>query len=352
MAEIWDCFFFNDELDLLEARLDELSDSVDRFVLVEGDRTFSGQPKPLFFEQNRRRFLKWDAQITHIVARLDPDSRWAWDRENEQRRVLGSYLHERASSDVLILIGDVDELPDKDAFSYLLRHRGAPVRLRMDHACYFANWILPKPWSNSTLAFRTDQFDAPMVRVQLGDTHKDWAGYQEMQLDQAGVHLSFLGGAESIRSKLAAYSHQEFNNERFMGAPHLERCVEYGVFYDGRDVVHRLRRHQLNPLLRRLSERSSSSSLFNFDAPPLSPLRTRAYCGYTWLRGRRRVPDRFLQLVDRHPSATVGAGSLAFWTLDAALRARRRLRPAAEWPRPVVDRWGAPWIPPVVLRWR
>lgn len=351
MSEIWDCFFFNDELDLLEARLHELGDVVDRFVIVEGDRTFRGEPKPLVFDQNRERFLPWNDKIAHVVARLEVDKPSAWDRENRQRAILGSYLKDAADPSDLILLGDVDEFPDRDAFPYLRRHEGPPLRLVMHHSVYFANWILPRPWWNGTLAFRPAQFEEPLVRLQLGDNHRDWDGYQEVQLDDGGVHMSFLGGAEAIRRKVAAYSHQEFNTERFIGAPHLERCLSHGVHFQGREALRRLRRRELSPLLLRMSERPSSESFFNFAAPALTRAQVRAYCGYTWLRTNSSVvPDRFRHFVDRHPGLATGPGAPFFWALDAVLRLRRRMRPA-EW---ALTAEFAPdhVAPPIVERWR
>jgi beta-1,4-mannosyl-glycoprotein beta-1,4-N-acetylglucosaminyltransferase len=351
VAEIWDCFFFNDELDLLEARLHELGDFVDRIVLVEGDRTFAGAPKPLVFDQNRERFLPWADKIVHLVAHLDRDASWVWDRENQQRAVLGSYLERESAPEDLILLGDVDEIPDRDAFPYLRRHYGPPLRLRLHHAVYFVNWLLPRPWSNSTLVFRPSQFPDPMVRLQLGDSHREWQGYRELQLDDAGVHASFLGGVPAIRRKLTAYSHQELNEPRVSGAPHLERCVEYGVHFQRREPVRRLKRDQLNPLLRRLSERPESAPFFDFRASPLSDFQTRAYCGYSRLRSCTSiVPERLYRLVDRHPGISIGPGAPMFWLVDAAIRLRRRLRPKHEWaltayvPKnlvglPIVERW-------------
>ena len=46
---VYDCFMFFNELELLDLRLHELDAVVDRFVLVEGVRTLSGKPKPLYF---------------------------------------------------------------------------------------------------------------------------------------------------------------------------------------------------------------------------------------------------------------------------------------------------------------
>ncbi len=350
MSVIWDSFFFNDELDLLEVRLHELAASVDHIVIVEGDRTYSGRVKPLVFAENRGRFRPWADKITHVVARLDPGLPGAWDRENQQRAILGSFLSTAVAPDDIVLLGDIDEIPDRDAFGWLQEHRGPPVRLRQHHAVYYANWLMPRPWSNSTLAFRGNKFSDAMVRLQLGDNHKDWDGYREVHLAGAGVHLSFLGGVGAIRTKLASYAHQEFTVQRFSGAPHLERCVEFGVHFQGRDVVRRLRRDELDPLLRRLSEQPAASMFFDFRAPA-PRVRARAYCGYTWLRTRARTRDGLVRFVDRHPGAAVGAGAPLFWAVDAALRARRRLRarpdwvPSAEFARGVVT-------PPTIERWR
>ena len=43
--KIYDCFIFNNEVELLELRLNILNDVVDKFVIVEGNFTFSGTKK-------------------------------------------------------------------------------------------------------------------------------------------------------------------------------------------------------------------------------------------------------------------------------------------------------------------
>ena len=44
---------FRDELDMLECRLRELEDVVYRHVLVEAPVTHRGDPKPLYYAENR-----------------------------------------------------------------------------------------------------------------------------------------------------------------------------------------------------------------------------------------------------------------------------------------------------------
>ena len=47
---IIDTILFYNELDMLEFRLMELDSVVDKFVIVEATKTFSGNKKPLYFD--------------------------------------------------------------------------------------------------------------------------------------------------------------------------------------------------------------------------------------------------------------------------------------------------------------
>jgi hypothetical protein len=49
-----DAFPLFNELDILELRLTELSPAVDRFVIVEANRTHKGTLKPLYYAENER----------------------------------------------------------------------------------------------------------------------------------------------------------------------------------------------------------------------------------------------------------------------------------------------------------
>ncbi len=57
--KIIDTFMFNDELDLLESRLEYLYDHVDHFVLVESNVTHRGAPKTIFYSLYKDRFEKY-----------------------------------------------------------------------------------------------------------------------------------------------------------------------------------------------------------------------------------------------------------------------------------------------------
>ncbi len=71
----YDVFRFFNELDLLELRLNILDAHVDYFVLVEATKTFSGLDKPLYYQENKERFAKWNHKIIHHIITLSLSSK-------------------------------------------------------------------------------------------------------------------------------------------------------------------------------------------------------------------------------------------------------------------------------------
>ena len=91
---IYDCFSFFNELDLLEIRLNTLDSVVDKFVIVESTLTHTGNPKPLYYAENKKRFEKFKDKIIHIIVDEFPsfpdatNREMAWIRENCQRNAI------------------------------------------------------------------------------------------------------------------------------------------------------------------------------------------------------------------------------------------------------------------------
>lgn len=327
MPLVWDAFFLNDELDLLEHRLTELDDHVSRFVVVEGTRTFTGKPKPLHFDVHRRRFDQWGGRIHHVVAELDADDADAWTRERAQRRQMASRLGELVEPDDLVLIGDVDELPRRELLPWLASELGEPIRLAQHHALWHVNTFLPEPWDDGTFACRPTHFVGhPRVGFQLSlvDDDYDWSTYEEQILQSAGWHVSSLGGAGAVRAKVLAYSHQEFNDDLVVGEPHLEHVIEYGVSLDGRRLLQRVDVELLDPALGRLAARFPS---FVETRPEGRRSARLAYAALTWLRATHALPRSAAAWLDRHHGWVVGGPvTPLLLALQGGLMGRRRLR--------------------------
>ena len=53
------------ELELLEVRLNELNPLVDKFILCESSTTHSGNPKPLYFDENKDAFFNFEKNLKY-----------------------------------------------------------------------------------------------------------------------------------------------------------------------------------------------------------------------------------------------------------------------------------------------
>ena len=72
MSKVYDIFSFNNELDMLDIRLNILDPYVDKFVLVEANTTFSGVDKPFYYEENKKQFEKFHDKIIHYKIDRSP----------------------------------------------------------------------------------------------------------------------------------------------------------------------------------------------------------------------------------------------------------------------------------------
>ena len=208
-VKIYDCFLFFNELDVLEIRLNELYDVVDYFVLVENPLTFSGNKKPLYFKENKKRFSKFSDKIIHIISpKVNTDNPWVRERIQRDSILLGL---KNAKDEDVIIISDVDEIVKKEKvqeIKKLISQGKEPMRLRLKMYRYFFNrrdmevniWNLAVAGSYKSVSEYTPHW----LRVQLSTS---------CYLNEAGWHFTSLGWTKANTYKLESWSHQERNTE-------------------------------------------------------------------------------------------------------------------------------------------
>ena len=112
---IYDCFSYWDEDLLLDLRLNTLNNYVDYFVIVEGNKTWQNNSKKLRFDINK--FQKFKKKIIYVAVEDMPDGQDPYLRENFQRNSIMRGLSQSSEND-LILISDLDEIPDPKKIKY------------------------------------------------------------------------------------------------------------------------------------------------------------------------------------------------------------------------------------------
>ena len=106
--KIVDTFTFFNELELLEVRLNILNDHVDKFVLVESTRSHQNKPKPLFYQENKHLFKKFNSKIEHIIVNDFPEHNYH-SFEHHQRDCIERGLG-YCEDDDIVFISDIDEI--------------------------------------------------------------------------------------------------------------------------------------------------------------------------------------------------------------------------------------------------
>jgi Glycosyltransferase family 17 len=214
VRRVWDCFIFCDELDLLECRLTELDSAVYRFVISEAPVTFQGNPKPLHYLENRKRFTPWADKITYVRADLS-GCRDHGSRESVQRESLRLGFGGMRDEDIFLL-SDVDEIPRPDilqqAPGHLLMMRNHVAAVNLVEANWWSGTIAvggcPKGGIQKLRDLRQTLELKPLPRAN---------GWPMI----AGWHFSWLGGPEASRAKVHSFGHPEMaplideNAERF-----------------------------------------------------------------------------------------------------------------------------------------
>ncbi len=234
-AKIYDCFLFFNEFEILNIRLHELYDHVDKFVLVESEETFRGNPKQLYYQENKHLFEKFADKIIHVVidghyeTKTQNEYGKAWEREYFQRDQIMRGLTECQDNDIII-ISDVDEilraetLSEIDRLIHLFPSSTAPynkcVACQQTYYKYFFNRYCPEASIGTT--YVTYPKEMPWIGP-VAVSYKDLrtsAGpqyfrrirfYRPVKIENAGWHFSSMGGHESVIEKLAAFSHSELD---------------------------------------------------------------------------------------------------------------------------------------------
>ena len=224
---VYDCFMFYDELDLLELRMNILNDSVDKFMIVQSNRTLQGKPKE--YVTLNSRFDKFRNKIIfHNVDGRKNDA-VGFDYEFWLRDSIKNKLNQvGVSDDDIIILSDVDEIPDPIKLSGMIPRCYIPTNICMKFYYYYINCkFVNKLWYSAKI-FRYDNAEG----INFNNIRQNDNYYSTLY--DAGWHFSYTGGAEKIQNKLMTFSHSEFNRSPFTDLNYIKECMNKPVDLFGR----------------------------------------------------------------------------------------------------------------------
>jgi hypothetical protein len=201
-----------DELDMLEFRLAHMEDHEVGHVIVEAPRNHRGDPKGLFYANSEYRFSRWHDRIVRVRCDHLPGREadcGPWLREHLQRDCARETILALAAPDDLVLLADVDEIPDMSLVSRL--RPGRPATLRQRVFAFAVDWEFPYEEATSVLC------PAGWLRESAPSAVRDSRHMYDV-VHGAGWHFSWLGGSAEIRRKVAAHCHEEQDRALLDGA--------------------------------------------------------------------------------------------------------------------------------------
>jgi len=246
--KIIDCFTFFNELDLLKFRLAELYDKVDHFILIESTKTFTGQVKPLYYSLNKDEFENWNDKIIHVVVtdmpinlpqyKIDelvalPEIRNInWVREHHQRRSVVKGLNRlNLNFDDVIIMSDLDEIPDMDIVSNNIKFLDmGPIVFEQDWYIWNLEWMKGMKWRGSSMFLFSQFIDNKDIFQHIRNLRWDEVDEnKEFITVDGGWHFSWFGSSEFIRKKMFSFAHTETATEYFRNLKNIEYLVREGL---------------------------------------------------------------------------------------------------------------------------
>lgn len=229
---IVDVVTYNGEQDLWDLRYNVLKDYVDEFVVVEFDRTFSGNRKSFTFDRvyPKVRYIKHhlkDYAQYRDLALSSPNTVGAthWKLEFMQKESVKDALALLKDND-LVFVGDVDEIWSPK----ILQKHSFPVKLKLDVYTYYLNsrsseefWgTLVSPW----YLLKDKCLNHMRTRAPKSKATYGW-------------HFTSMGGVSALKQKLTdSYTQESYATPQVL--ENLAYNIENGRDFLGRDFTYRI----------------------------------------------------------------------------------------------------------------
>ncbi len=248
--KIYDCFMFYDEDLIIDLRLNILNKFVDEFIIVESKFTHSGEKRNLLFNMNK--YANFKKKINYIVLENEPNnletiyesdtedkknSKYimnALKRENYQRNGISKGLS-KAAPDDLVLISDVDEIPNLSNLD-INKINNEIILFKQNFYYYKFNLKLEDlPWLGTKACkfkiLKSPQWlrnikdkKYPFWRIDVLFSDKKYSNLKF--IDNGGWHFSNMKTPEDIEKKMRTYLHHREYDINPLGKKKIEEIIK------------------------------------------------------------------------------------------------------------------------------
>jgi len=254
---IYDCFMYFDEDLLLDLRLNSLDKYVKKFVISEATYTHNGNKKNLNFDINK--FRKFKDKIIYIVVEKEPENIQHIKKEDSEDKIgeklilngmARDYFQREnlkkgitdANDDDLILISDLDEIPNLENLNFDIVKNNIII-FEQKIFYYKLNLIYDDFVWQGTRGTKYKNFISPQwLRNIKGKNYPKWRldtffskkKYSNLIfIKNGGWHFTSLKTPEQLQKKLLNFAHHYEFEESGLKINDLKKLIiEKRVMYD------------------------------------------------------------------------------------------------------------------------
>ena len=231
---IYDCFQYFNEEHIANLRFNILDEFVDHFVIVESTVNHQGKEKKLQFDINKHQ--KFKKKIKYIIVDDTPENIKKPHEggeslvEQHQRNSLMKGL-DKADDEDLIILSDVDEIPDLNKINLFNKENYAVFSQKM--FMYKINFLNldENNWHGSKICLKKNLKSPQWLRNLKFKKYPFWRidKPKNIQIIQnGGWHFAYLQSVENISKKIKSFAHGEVNKRHLADETKIKNRIEKG----------------------------------------------------------------------------------------------------------------------------
>lgn len=231
---VYDCTMFHWEFEMLELRIKELWDVVDKFYVTESKYDHRGKPRELVLTKNLFMFDWAKDKLVVKVSDMPDYAVKSWDFENYQRlQSIKLPLEDfDPKEEDLFIISDIDEIVRPSVIKEIKDKKGF-YTLKMNMYYFYFNlfvseWYFPRAVTYSHLKNPNE----------LRMTNP----FETTIIENSGWHFSYLGDEVKLQYKLKTFAHDELDRPEFTDINHIKDAIK-----NKKDIFGRVDSSQFGP---------------------------------------------------------------------------------------------------------
>ena len=252
--KIYDCFIYFDEELLLDIRLNILNKYVDKFIIVESKFSHRGEPREPNFNINR--YKKFQDKIEYILLDKNPENLFKINKDDtkiNEKIIINGNLREffqrnaiqeglkNADEDDLIIISDVDEIPNLEEINFN-KIENDPIFFNQIFCCFKLNLFSKMKWRGSRM-IRKKKLISPQWLRDIKDrnysklrfdTYFSKKKYNNIKfINDGGWHFTNIRSPKELHYKLMNFGHHVDYKESGLNVEKIDKIMNSKkVLYD------------------------------------------------------------------------------------------------------------------------